>query len=249
MGMSRHEQNTGIPGASVGVSQLYELQQVDTALARAISYRQSLDEGVAARAALMEATMRLESLERQRAACQSRLRVLDLEVQSLQAKRSRVNADLYSGRVGNPKELAAMQEEVSVFDRQKAGLEDEELTLLEQVEQLDAQVRQTEQATEAARAALAQQEALFRQAASAADQEISDLTARRQVLTADVGEDLIRRYERLREHKGGLAVVAVRGGICDGCHVVVPERLITRLQKDPDLIAACDGCGRLLVVQ
>lgn len=236
-------------GVGVGGSQLYELQRIDTALTRAMAHRQGLDDGAAHRTALAAATEHLEKLQRRRTDCQSRLRTLDLEIQSLQAKRTRVNTDLYSGRVGNPKELAAMQEEVAAFDRQKAALEDEVLALLEQVDQLDAQIREGQQAVEAARAALARQEAAFLEAAAAADRDIADLTARRTALVADIDEDLIRRYDRLREHKGGVAVVLVHGGVCDGCHVVIPERLVSRIRNDPDLLAACDGCGRLLVVR
>ncbi len=249
MAAIRRENNRSIQGVGVGVSLLYELQQVDTALARAMVHRQGLDDGTAHRDALVETTAHLEALKHQRAACQSRLRALDLEVQSLQAKRTKVNADLYSGRIGNPKELAAMQEEVSAFDRHTSGIEDEELGLLEQAEQLDAQIREAQRAVEAAGVALAQQEALFREAAAATDHEISGLTGRRAALVADADENLIRRYDRLWERKGGIAVVEVRGGICDGCHVVIPARLTSRLERDPDLIAACDGCGRLLVVR
>lgn len=233
----------------MGVSRLYELQQIDTSLARATAHRQGLDDGSGQRAALVAAAEHLETIQRQRAACQSRLRALDLEIQSLQAKRTKVNTDLYSGRIGNPRELAAMQDEVGAFDRQKAGLEDEVLALLEQVDQLEAQAREAQQAAEAATAALARQEAVFREAAAAADREVSDLTARRAAVVADVEEDLLRRYDLLCERKGGVAVVAVHSGICDGCHMAIPARLVTRLEKDPDLIAACDGCGRLLVVR
>ncbi len=236
-------------GAGVGGSQLYELQRIDTALTRAMAHRQGLDDGTAQRTALAAATGDLKELQRQRADCQSGLRALELEIQSLQVKRTRVSTDLYSGRVGNPKELAAMQEEVAAFDRQKAALEDDVLALLEQVDQLDAQTREREQGVEAAAAALARQESAFREAASADEREISDLTTRRTTLVADIDEDLIRRYDRLRERKGGVAVVLVHEGVCDGCHVVIPERLVSRIKKDPDLLAACDGCGRLLVVR
>ncbi len=233
----------------MGGSQLYELQRIDTALTRAMAHRQGLDDGAAQRTALAAATEHLRELQRERTDCQSRLRVLDLEIQSLQAKRTRVNTDLYSGRVGNPKELAAMQDEVAGFDRRKAALEDEVLALLERVDQLDARIREGQQAVEATGAALARHEATFREAAAAADREISDLATRRTVLVAEIDEDLIRRYDRLREHKGGVAVVLVHGGVCDGCHVVIPERLVSRIRNDPDLLAACDGCGRLLVVR
>jgi len=40
----------------------------------------------------------------------------------------------------------------------------------------------------------------------------------------------------------------VHGGICDGCHVGIPEGLLRRLHDDPETLAACDGCGRWLFI-
>lgn len=234
---------------AVGVSRLYDLQQVDSALARAMAHRQGLDEGLAQRATVAAASDLLATVRDQMASDQSRLRALDLDIQSLQAKRKKVEADMYSGRIGNPKELAAMQEEVFAFDRVKTQHEDEVLTLLEQADVLESQARDAQQRLEVAAAELERRSGAFREAAAATDREISDLTVRRDELAAGVDEDLIRRYDRLRERKGGVAVVAVLSGICGGCHVAIPQRLVVRLEKDPDLLAACDGCGRLLVVR
>jgi len=96
--------------------------------------------------------------------------------------------------------------------------------------------------------ALAQQVGAYQQGTAAADHEIEQLTAQRAQLTASLDEDLLRRYDRLREAKGGVAIVAVRGGRCGGCHITIPERFTRRLEENPDTLAACDGCGRLLFV-
>lgn len=227
---------------------LYELQQIDTATARVLAHRQALDDGAGVRAALAEARARLEGLRAEAAAAAVRTRALELEIQSLRAKRSRVEADLYSGRVGNPKELTAMTDEVAALARQQAQLEDEVLQLMERSEALDRQAHAAEAEVRAAEADLARLVAAFEQAAAAADAEIAALEARRRAHLAGIEEDLLRRYDRLRASKGGLAVVAVRGGVCDGCHVVVPERVVSRLERDPEHLVACDGCGRLLAV-
>lgn len=230
------------------VARLYDLQQVDAALARAIAHRQGLDDGAALRVAVAEAARRLEGAREQIHADQGRLKALDLEVQSIRARQTRMEADLYSGRVGNPKELQAMQDDVASLARMTSRLEDEELELLERGEQFDASAREAQREWQDTQAALDRQVALYSEAAAADDQQIAALEARRAEVAAGIEEDLLRRYDRLRASKGGLAVVAVRGGICDGCHVAIPQRVVSRLQKDPDYLAACDGCGRLLVI-
>jgi len=232
----------------VTLPRLYELQQIDTALARVLAHRQALDDGAGARAALEEARARVEAIRGEAAAAAGRTRTLELEIQSLRAKRSRVEADMYSGRVGNPKELTAMTDEVAALARQQALLEDEVLHQMERAEALDEQARAAEAQVRTAEADLTRLVAAFEQATAAADAEIVALEARRRAHIEGIEEDLLRRYDRLRASKGGLAVVAVRGGVCDGCHVVVPERVVSRLERDPEHLVACDGCGRLLVV-
>jgi hypothetical protein len=166
----------------------------------------------------------------------------------VQAKRAKVETALYSGRIGNPKELTSMQEELALLDRTKSRGEDELLGLLDEIERLEPQEREGVGILEAADAALARQVAAFQRSVEETEKEIADLTARRAGLVDGLDEDLVRRYDRLRERKGGVAIVAVRGGICEGCHVGIPERLLRRLEDDSETLAACDGCGRWLFV-
>jgi len=233
----------------VAAYQLYDLQQLDTAIVRTAAHRATLDDGTAQRAVVAAAVRELADLQGRLAAWHARLRVLDLEIRSIGAKRAKFAADLYSGRIGNPKELASIQDEIDSLDRLKASLEDDALSVMEQVEQAELEARRDEASLGASQAALAQQEAAFIAATAAADGEIADLTARRSALAAQIDEYLLKRYERLREAKGGLAIVAVTGGICDGCHVAIPEGRLQRIVEDPNALAACDGCGRLLVVR
>lgn len=227
---------------------MFELQQVDLAVARATTERAALNSGAAEREAVEQATARLTELRDRIAAARAQLRDLDLEVQSLQQKRAKVEADLYGGRIRNPKELESINDEGAALDRTRSSREDDMLALLDDVERLEPQERDAREALETAKGALTQQTAWYQQAAGAADQEIAELSARRAALLGDLEEDLVRRYDRLRERKGGLAIVAVRDGICGGCHVAIPDRLLRRLEDDPEILAACDGCGRLLHV-
>lgn len=232
----------------MGIPRLYELQQVDLAIARVSAHRASLNDGTAEREAVTQAAAHRHDLQQQLAALRAQLRALELEAQSLQQKRAGVEADMYSGRVRNPKELASMQEELSGLDRQRSRLDDEMLGLLEEVERLEPQERGAAAALEAAQASLSRQTASFQQAAEAADREMVSLNGQRESLVGGLEEHLVRRYDRLRERKGGVAIVAVDHGICEGCHVAIPARLLRRLEDDPETMAACDGCGRLLYV-
>lgn len=232
----------------MSTSRLYALQQVDSAIARATAQRAALNDGTPERAAVAEATGRLHDIQRDIAQRRARLRDLEMAVDSIRAKRTKVEADLYSGRISNPKELTAMQEEITLLNRTTSRSEDDMLSLLDEVERLEPQEREWAGTLQSADAALERQVAAFQRSTEALEKEIAELSARRAALAAELDPDLARRYDRLRERKGGVAIVAVRDGICEGCHVAVPERLLKRLQDDPEMLAACDGCGRWLYI-
>ena len=80
------------------------------------------------------------------------------------------------------------------------------------------------------------------------EDELTSLHAKREAQVAEIAPELMRRYERLRERKDGLAVAQVLNhGICEGCHVKIPDRLYADLQETGDL-RTCEECGRILYV-
>ena len=58
-------------------------------------------------------------------------------------------------------------------------------------------------------------------------------------------EELRRRYEMILQRRGGVAVVAVRDGTCQGCRMRVPPQLYNQIQRN-DQIILCPSCQRML---
>ena len=229
------------------VRKLYELQLVDTQIARLEAALAALDDGTAMRAQVEQARTAEETARAELQARQSRLRDLELELQSTVGKANKVEQDLYSGRISNPKELRAMQEDVEALGRQRQRIEDEMLGLMEEVERQLEQIRALEAARQARERELDEhlEEYTTRQRALTAELE----AARRQrdALAAEVDPDFLRRYERLRSRKDGLAVTAVNGSVCNACHMTVPEAVLNAA-RERDEIRTCEDCGRILYV-
>ena len=113
---------------------LYELQLIDTQIARLEAALAALDDGTTLRGRVQQAHAVEETARSDLQAGQARLRDLELELQSTVGKATKVEGDLYSGRISNPKELRAMQEDVEALGRQRQRIEEEMLTLMEEVE-------------------------------------------------------------------------------------------------------------------
>lgn len=227
---------------------LYRLQQADSRLQRLESELASLDDGSAARADAEQARGDEQAAREDLHANQGRLRDLELELQSMVGKAHKVEGELYGGRVSNPKELTALQEDLVSLGRQRQRLEDAMLGLMEDIETLLARVHDLEGQRETTDAALAAHLQELRLRNDALIIELETLRAQREHQAREIEEDLLRRYERLRERKAGVAVSAVVGGVCESCHFAIPEGRVDKARDGPDLYA-CDQCGRILYVK
>lgn len=235
-------------GAEIAPRLLYRLQQLDSRLAWVAERLRALGPDAEVEARARAAGEALRAGEDALAATQREIRTLELALQSAVAKRLRVEQDLYAGRVRNPKELAAMQEEVEALKRQARRLEDAILEQMERAEGLLGDLRGLTDAAAAARREWEEREAAATRERAALEAELARLTAARDALAAAIEEPLRRRYERLRERLGGVAVAAARRGICEGCHVALPEARVRRLAEEPETLLTCERCGRILVL-
>jgi len=238
-----------IPSTPVaGPRLLYRLQQIDSDLARTEEQLRTLDAGESARARLAELTEAHNAAQHALTDRQSRIRTMELELQTTAAKRRRVEEEMYSGRVRNPKELAAMSEEISQFERQGKEVEDTVIALMEEVEGQTPQVAALGQEVDVARAALAEREAAHLAEGAALQSALAALRQERERVAAGIEPGLLRRYDRIRERMGAVAVAAVRRGICENCHVAIPEGRVRQLAEDAELVLTCERCGRILVL-
>lgn len=230
------------------IAPLYELQQLDTRLVRQEAALVALDDGTGLRAQVAEAATAEEAARADLHAKQARLRDLELELQSTVGKSTKVEQDLYSGRVSNPKELQAMQEDVQALGRQRQRIEDEMLSLMEEVEALLAHLRDLEVQRQTRERALDEHLEDYRARGASLSAEIATLRQQREARAAEIEQALLARYERLRGRKQGVAVAAVVRGTCEACHVAVPEALVSAV-RDGGALRTCEECGRILYVE
>jgi len=230
------------------VEQLYTLQRIDTRLAALHRALDTLDPGRSLEVLLEQVRSAEEATGVQLRETQAHLRDLELSLSSTAEKTKKIERELYSGRIGNPKELTAMQDEVAVLGRQRQRIEDEMLGLMEDTERLGEDLGALEAQRAARERELEDHLTQYREHNRALEEELASLQAKRDSQVAEIAPDLLRRYERLRERKDGLAVAQVLpNGICEGCHFKIPDRLYADLQELDDL-RTCEECGRILYV-
>lgn len=193
----------------------------------------------------LEATVReVEARRHDLARNQQRL---EDEIASLNDKAADHEKTLYSGSIGNPRELQTLQDEIGALKRRISQLEDQELELMEQIEPLDAELAQAA----GTRAGLDDRGAALR--GQIAEEEVSieaeleRVRAERATIAGTVEPELLAEYDTLRPQSGGIAIARLAGGSCGGCHLGLSAVEVDRIKKlPPEAPAHCEECGRLL---
>ncbi len=186
----------------------------------------------ASRADLDQLTARQRDLEAKLAATEAKLR----------DRRMRVT------RIRNEKELGLAKREMDILKDEVGTLETELVTVMEQVEAATAKLAGIQAEVATLTAAMDTEVRDLREAIGRLTAEMELERAKRQSLVGDVDAELRRRYELLFARRGGMAVVGIRGGICQGCHMNVPPQLFNQIQRGEQVIV-CPNCQRILYWQ
>jgi predicted nucleic acid-binding Zn-ribbon protein len=75
------------------------------------------------------------------------------------------------------------------------------------------------------------------------EEDAGELHEERDGLQQAVDAVILARYRRLIERD--VAVVHVRGGLCTGCYLAIPQGDLNRMRSNK-LDPVCDNCGRFL---
>ena len=147
--------------------------------------------------------------------------------------------------VQTSREHQALLKEIEDSRKQIKATEDRAIQFIEQLEQLETEAKQLE-------SRLAGEQEELNRIRQQSTKEINRLkTGRKSVESerdervAAVPEALMRRYEKLMDKRGGLAVTSLKGGVCQGCHMALPPQQVIEVMKGDQLIA-CPTCQRLL---
>lgn len=228
------------------IQALYRLQEIELRLLRGQKRLVEID---AALANSQAKTMALEQFTRAQSALsplQTRVRSLELEIQSTNDKIRETDQQLYSGRVRNPKELQDMQMEIQSLKKHTADLEDQLLETMLAVEEAEGTVAAAQRNLEAVTADWENQnqQLLDEQARLKAEQVV--LSEQRQQALAAVDPEGLKLYNALKPRKNHQPVALLDGESCSACGVEQTMAIVSEVRRGQSLVS-CLSCGRILV--
>lgn len=233
------------------LAQLLELQRIDSRIAR-IEYlldelpeQQQLDEAEEQRREIgAEEDARKLALERSNA----QLRKLEREVDQLGQRREAEQVRMYGGDITNAKELQSLRAEITSIERRIGEHEDVMLEVLEDVETTEHEAADLQRQGDELDGRIAELTTARDGAAASHLAELGELKVARDRQRGAVENDLLTRYDAVRDRMGGgVAVGELREGMCTACRIELPLAEARELRSGPPL-TTCPQCRRLLVV-
>lgn len=235
------------------LSPLLEIQQLDRARDALLERRASLPER-AEKAKVEERVARVDAahgdLEREQAELGRQEHALAEQVGEVAARAKQAEDTLYGGTVKAAKDLAALQGEIDGIRASQSELEEQEMTLLEEMDRVEGAMGENRRAREEVMAELGSVDARLKAEEASIDGEVAELGRQKQVHAKGLPATVVSAYESLRGNARlrGVAAAAFTERGCGGCKMQLPRLEATRMREQPeDALLHCENCGRLLV--
>jgi len=225
---------------------MFDLQQVETRLEAARAQLHSVDQQLKSSPELERVRSEVERVSKETDGVRASLRRLESQAEDAEDKVKRLTAVLYGGSIHDSREMASMEAEIDHARSRQSELEDQEISLMEQLEGLEARLLAARSRVEELTAGREQSLAPLTKQRGDLEQSVEALARAREEAAAQLSPSALTTYNRLKERTGH-AVSVVEGGICQWCRVQIPPKDVQHARGDT--IVTCNNCGRVLYAE
>ncbi|MDR1446918.1 MAG: C4-type zinc ribbon domain-containing protein [Treponema sp.] len=171
---------------------------------------------------------------------ESEFRNLLVEAESL-----RERSEKHMDAVTTQREYEALDKEIrdatEKEQQYRKDLQREERLLAD----LDEQLKQTGALIEQQEAELVVHRAGIGTEIAEKTAKMESLSAQEKELTANMDSEVLFKFERIIRNKMGRGIVAIRGGVCMGCHMILPVQFANTIHQGEEIVF-CPYCSRIL---
>jgi predicted nucleic acid-binding Zn-ribbon protein len=172
-----------------------------------------------------------------------RRRTFEGEVDMMRVRLSKLKDQLMM--VKTNKEYTAMLHEIQMAEAQIRQEEDKILEIMEEIENLEADLKNDENALKARTQEIQKGIEASESSIPELEAALENLREQKARTEAEVESELLARYRRIAELRKGVALAEARDELCTACHVRIRPQVYAELLRTED-IHSCDSCSRIL---
>jgi predicted nucleic acid-binding Zn-ribbon protein len=176
-----------------------------------------------------------------------RAKVLEAEFRNLlmDAEHNREEAEKRMELISTQREYEALEKEIADSadkeQRYRKDLQQQERTISDLTEQM----KQTSELVQQQEKELAERRASVEQETTEKKTLVEQLQAQEQELIPELDSEVLFKFERIIRNKMGRGIVAIKGGVCTGCHMILPAQFANTVRTGEEIVF-CPYCSRIL---
>ena len=225
---------------------LYEFQQIDAEILTLTSKLKSIPLKIKkADAALQSHQQKLQEKQTQLADTEKVQRSKTVELAMEGEQRSKYQAQLRE--VKSNEEYQALDNQISFVQEKEAAIEDEILSAMLRMDQLNEELAQQQKAFDVEQEKHDAQKAEYGQEAKDIKAEIVKWQGKQQHFSHQVDSELMDQYQaRFKRYRQGLVSLVVENA-CGNCHLTIPPQTLQETRKYEEFIR-CGSCRLILYI-
>ncbi|GHU02841.1 hypothetical protein FACS1894147_05670 [Spirochaetia bacterium] len=161
------------------------------------------------------------------------------------AEKSREHAEKNMDVINTQREYEALDKEIRDASEKEQQYRKDLQREERQIADLDEQMKQTAALVEQQEAELAERRAGIEVEIAEKKAQTDKLARDEKDLTPGLDPEVLFKFERIIRNKKGRGIVAIKGGVCMGCHMVLPLQFANDVRQG-EKIVFCPYCSRIL---
>ena len=169
----------------------------------------------------------------------------EFRTQLLDAESKREKAEKNMENISTQREYEALDKEIDDASMKEQEFRNKLQKELRLISDLDEEIKQSQALIEQQEAELDEQRKVIESEIEKKNKQIKALTDKEEQISIDVDPDVLFKFERIIRNKMGKGIVAIKGGVCLGCHMILPAQFANSVRTGEEIIF-CPYCSRIL---
>jgi predicted nucleic acid-binding Zn-ribbon protein len=173
----------------------------------------------------------------------------DIELQLKEKEDAIIKSNAQLSLLKTNKEYQTKLNEIESIKADKSILEEKILISYDQADTITAEINKEKAAVAEEEKKFAVQKKVIEDQIKVLEDRINVLDSQRKQYLPDIDPNYLAMYERVLNHKSGIAIVPyMEGNICGGCYMLLTPQMANAIKMYDQLIT-CEMCSRILYLE
>jgi len=170
---------------------------------------------------------------------------VDFKNKLAEAESARERSEKNMDAVSTQREYEALDKEIKDASEKEQQYRKELQQRERLLAELDEQIKQQASLVEQQEKELDERRRKIEAEISDKQKNIDALQKKENKLTENLDTEVVFKFERIIKNKMGIGIVAIKGNVCMGCHMILPVQFANEVRIGEDFIF-CPYCSRIL---